>query len=94
MPDHVHFFCAPKKEVGVITDLSKFIGTWKSITTRGAWKIGYEGAIWQKEFVDSLMRSDESYDEKWEYVARNAVHHEKTEKPEEWLYQGDIGGLR
>ena len=94
MPDHVHFFCAPKKVVGDVTSLSKFVGAWKSAVTRGAWKLGFEGAVWQKEFVDHLLRSDESYEEKWEYVARNAVHHGKAETPDEWLYQGDIGGLR
>jgi hypothetical protein len=29
--------------------------------------------IWQREFFDHLLRSEESYDQKWNYVRENPV---------------------
>ncbi len=87
MPDHVHFFCAP---VGEAHSLSEFVGRWKRWTTHRAWRLGDEGRLWQPEFFDHLLRNDESYAQKWEYVASNPVRAGLCDAPDHWPHQGEI----
>lgn len=76
MPDHVHFFCAEQAE-GAIHRLSRFIGGWKEWTAKGVLiKPAGSGSLWQKEFFDHVLRSEESYAEKWAYVRENPVRAE------------------
>jgi REP-associated tyrosine transposase len=96
MPDHVHFFCRP--ELGA-TKLSEFIGAWKSWTSRKIHALGgprsatAATALWQREFFDHALRSDESYREKWNYVFDNPVRAELVSKTQEWKYAGEIETL-
>ena len=46
--------------------------------------------IWQREFFDHLLRSSESYSEKWEYVRQNPFRAGLANTAEDWLYQGEI----
>jgi hypothetical protein len=48
---------------------------------------------WQKGFFDHVMRSEESYSEKWLYVAENPVRKRLAAHPEDWPYQGEIHPL-
>jgi putative transposase len=50
--------------------------------------------VWQPGFFDHLLRSSESYSEKWEYVRLNPVRKGLVDRPEEWPYQGQIIPLR
>lgn len=92
MPDHVHFFSAPRSETG--KDLSAFVGGWKQWTGRRIRERGVPRFRWQREFFDHLLRSSESYEEKWEYVRANAVRAGLVEDPDQWRYQGEIARLR
>ncbi|MEA1927809.1 MAG: transposase, partial [Candidatus Auribacterota bacterium] len=81
MPDHVHFFCCPASRA---ISLSSYIGIWKQWTSKRISREltavaaivdrGQSGPdfipqpIWQKGFFDHLLRSEESYSEKREYV--------------------------
>jgi hypothetical protein len=47
-------------------------------------------SFWQPGFFDHLLRHDESYAEKWDYVWRNPVRAGLVAKPEDWPYQGEI----
>jgi hypothetical protein len=47
-------------------------------------------SFWQPGFFDHLLRRDESYSEKWDYVWRNPVRAGLVAKPEDWPYQGEI----
>ncbi len=88
MPDHVHFFCTDG-ERGI--PLSGFIGKWKEWTAKRLKRsVGLDGTIWQKGFFDHLLRSDESYSEKWEYVRNNPVRAGLVEKAETWPFLGHI----
>ena len=90
MPDHLHFFAAPGAEA---CTLSAFVGRFKGISTRRAWQLGRAGRLWQREFFDHLMRSGESYAQKWEYVRRNPVRAGLCQRPEDWPYQGEVEPL-
>ena len=88
MPDHVHFFASPGNREG--SDLSSFMSKWKRWTQRQIRKSSANSFAWQKEFFDHLLRSDESYARKWEYVRQNPVKKELVSQPEDWPYQGEI----
>lgn len=47
-------------------------------------------SFWQPGFFDHLLRHNESYAEKWDYVWRNPVRAGLVTKPEDWPYQGEI----
>ena len=46
--------------------------------------------IWQREFFDHVLRSEESYAEKWEYVRQNPVRAGLTTRAQDWPFQGEI----
>jgi REP element-mobilizing transposase RayT len=88
MPDHLHFFAAQSSEHS--KDLSGFVGGWKYHTQARIRKEVLSSFAWQKEFFDHLLRSDESYTEKWEYVRNNPVRAGLVSEHEDWPYQGEI----
>jgi REP element-mobilizing transposase RayT len=90
MPDHVHFFCM---EVlgGARRDLSRFMQQWKkwtAVTIQSG--CGVSLPVWQRGFFDHVLRNDESWSEKWDYVRQNPVRAGLVENWEEWQYQGWI----
>ncbi|MBL9114396.1 MAG: transposase [Verrucomicrobiaceae bacterium] len=86
MPDHVHFFCAG---VGCTKPLATFVGKWKEWTAKNlARRHQYPRTLWQPQFFDHVMRSDESYTEKWMYVRSNPVRAGLVSDPESWPYYG------
>ena len=46
--------------------------------------------IWQRGFFDHLLRSAESYGQKWNYVRENPVRAGLVAQPEDWPYAGEI----
>ena len=95
MSDHVHFFCRP--ELGATK--SEFIRAWKSWTSRKIHALGgprsatTATALWQREFFDHVLRSNESYSEKWNYVFDNPVRAGLVSTTQEWKYAGEIETL-
>jgi REP element-mobilizing transposase RayT len=86
MPDHVHFFCSPIQEA---SSLSTFVGKWKEWTAKlGHRQLGMPRLLWQAEFFDHVLRSEENYEEKWNYVRNNPVRAGLVESGENWPYQG------
>jgi len=49
--------------------------------------------VWQREFFDRVLRSEESYAQKWEYVRQNPVRAGLTARMEDWPFQGEIHSL-
>jgi len=47
-------------------------------------------SLWQPRFFDHLLRNDESYAQKWEYVRENPVRAGLVHCSEDWPYQGEI----
>jgi REP element-mobilizing transposase RayT len=50
-------------------------------------------ALWQREFFDHLLRSSESYSEKWNYVRDNPVRSGFVLSADDWPYSGEIERL-
>lgn len=70
--------------------MSGFIGSWKRWTKRNIRASGAATFDWQAEFFDHVLRSAESYEEKWEYVRLNPVRAGLVPTAEEWLFQGEM----
>jgi len=88
MPDHVHFFCSA--ELGA-KPLPKFIQAWKQWTSkRLARQRKVSGHLWQEEYFDHVLRSSESYSEKWNHVKENPVRAKLVENSDQWSWQGEI----
>ncbi len=86
MPDHIHFFLrlAPEARVG------EYMRWLKSAVTRCV-RAGAECEfMWQPGFFDHVMRSTESYAEKWAYVRMNPVRAGLVGTADEWPYQGEV----
>jgi REP element-mobilizing transposase RayT len=89
MPDHVHFFCRP--ELGA-KPLSEFVGFWKSYTSRKIHALNLPRSapaattLWQREFFDHVLRSSESYSEKWNYVRDSPVRAGLVSAADDWPY--------
>ena len=68
---------------------------WKQWTSkRIARELKLFGTIWQEEFFDHVLRSDESYSQKWDYVKENTVRADLVKKSDEWQWQGEVESLR
>ena len=92
MPDHVHFFAG---DVSGGRTMSKFVGKWKEWTAKyAAQRLGHALPLWQPEFFDHVIRTSESYEQKWEYVRDNPVRAGLATTSEEWKYQGELIDLR
>jgi len=95
MPDHVHVFV----RIGQNMTLQRWESGLKQRLGKALVALGHEpttipGAkirsFWQPGFFDHLLRHDESYAQKWDYVWRNPVRAGLVAAPEDWPYQGEI----
>jgi len=90
MPDHIHLFIA--FPITGLT-LSEWIGALKTVLGKELLRLGVQKPHWQEGFFDHVLRSAESYSQKWDYVRMNPVRAGLCQKPEDWPYQGDIVGI-
>ena len=109
MPDHIHFFCCPTSKAISLSNyigiwkqwtskrISRELGAVAAVVDRSQDEYGAAElstpSIWQKGFFDHLLRSDESYAEKRDYVLNNPVRVGLVERPEAWNYWGYIDFL-
>jgi len=87
MPDHLHVFVATDDEKIAISTWMKSLKNALSKTLRAN---GVARRHWQKTFFDHLLRSSESYSEKWNYVRENPVRAGLVAKAEDWPYVAEI----
>ena len=85
LPDHVHLFVRGRLDF----KLSQWVGGLKRALAV-ALRAETGAPIWQPGFFDRLLRSDESYSAKWEYVRQNPVRHGLVARAEDWPYQGEF----
>ena len=90
MPDHIHLFVAIPLE-GIT--LERWIQSLRSTLGKILLRIGFQKPHWQEGFFDHVLRSSESYSEKWDYVRMNPVRAGLVQSPEDWPYQGEIVSL-
>ena len=69
MPDHRHVVRGPSPSCDSIT----FIGQFKNLAQRAAWRLGVTGRVWQQGFFDHFLRIEEDLREVVRYVQGNPV---------------------
>lgn len=90
MPDHVHLLLTPLRDPeGKPHSLASILKALEGTTARAINKLmGRGGPVWQEESFDHVLRSDESFEEKLEYIRQNPVQRGLVKKPEDyrWLW--------
>ena len=87
MPDHLHLFAGfgPNS-----MSLSTWMKSLKNAISKSLISTKCLGPHWQKGFFDRVLRSQDSYEQKWLYVRDNPVRAGFVGKAEEWPYAGEI----
>ena len=90
MPEHVHLLLTPlQDENGWPHALPAILKALKGASARSVNKLtNSAGPVWQEESFDHVLRSQESLEEKLEYILQNPVRRGLVEKPEDykWLW--------
>ena len=76
MPDHVHLIVMESSSASFA----------KTIPRIKAWVAKEQGVLWQRDFFDHRIRSEESLVEKMEYLAANPVRKQLCATPTDWPY--------
>lgn len=90
MPDHLHLFVILEDHRMRLSDWVKSLKNSISKVLRGS---GQPSPHWQKGFFDHVMRSGESYSQKWDYVRENPVRAGLVVRADDWPYAGEIHEL-
>jgi len=85
MPDHIHFFICGDVDF----KLSEWVKGLKRAILSAFQKTDSEN-LWQPGFFDHLLRSGESYGQKWDYVRENPIRAGLVSKIEDWPFHGEI----
>jgi putative transposase len=97
MPDHIHLFVC--FGIGCATTLGEWVKGLKReldhvLLSKGNIPVKRPrqnlSSFWQPGFHDHLLRSDESYAAKWEYVFQNPVRAGLVSHAEDWPYAGEV----
>jgi putative transposase len=86
MPDHAHLFVRGPDDFR----LGAWIGMLKQALAKRIPLPKASLPVWQRGFFDHLLRSNESYAQKWEYVRQNPVRAGLVTIAEDWPYSGEI----
>lgn len=86
MPDHVHLFVRGSQGF----TLGPWVGHLKQALAKAAKLSRAMTQLWEEGFFDHVLRSDESYAEKWDYVRENPVRAGLVKSAEDWPYQREI----
>jgi putative transposase len=86
LPDHLHLFVSLGEDVS----LAKWMGSLKRVLSKVVKPVDSADPVWQRGFFDHVMRSAESYSQKWDYVRENPVRAGLVRDADEWPYSGEI----
>jgi len=90
MPDHVHLLLTPLRDLdGNLYSLIEILQGIKSASAHSLNRsLGRSGPVWQEESFDHVLRSEESLQEKLEYLRQNPVRRGLVARPEDyrWLW--------
>lgn len=75
MPDHVHLLLTPlSTDKGWPHAMPAILKSIKGTSARSVNKLmGLSGPVWQEESFDHVLRPDESFQDKFEYIRQNPV---------------------
>ena len=94
MPDHAHLLLSPLRDVDRWNfSLPQIMHAIKGASARKInIRLGRSGPVWQEEFFDHVLRSNNSLAEKVDYICQNPVRAGlvKAESEYPWLWRGTI----
>jgi hypothetical protein len=70
--------------------ISTWIKSLKNSLSKTLRGVGKPAPHWQKGYFDYVVRSEQSYEEKWIYVLHNPVRKKLFSEACNWPYQGEI----
>ena len=91
MPDHIHLFLRIDPHQ---YQLGRTIGFIKKSLSKPLREAGVELPHWQPNFFDHVLRSADSYSEKWDYIRMNPVRAGLVAYADDWKFQGMIVPIR
>jgi putative transposase len=93
MPDHAHLILRPANfKSDIEYPLSNILQTIKGFSAREINKIrGTKGSLWQDERFDRIVRDNNEYLEKWNYIRNNPVKVGLCQLPEEYPFLWEPG---
>jgi len=86
MSDHLHFFA----RINDSAQISMWIKSLKNSLSKTLRVQGIQAPHWQKGYFDHVLRSEQSYEEKWLYVRENPVRKGLITEFSMWPYQGEV----
>jgi putative transposase len=90
MPDHLHVFAG----FGPVSiSLARWEKSLKNYLSKVFKTQGFPAPHWERGYFDHVIRSEESYEEKWRYVLENPVRKGLVLQAEDWPYAGEIHEL-
>ena len=89
MPDHTHLFVALDPE----RTLAGWMKSLKNSLSKTLRSLSVPAPHWQKGFFDHVLRSSDSYAQKWEYVRDNPVRAGLVKAWEDWPFSGQVHPL-
>lgn len=89
MPEHLHLFVSFDATV----DLPAWMKALKNSISKSLRIIQTPAPHWQKGFFDHVLRSAESYEQKWHYVRQNPVRAALASGWEDWPFAGEVHPL-
>jgi len=86
MPDHVHLVIGASPSC----DITSFVGQFKNLAQRAAWRLGVQGAFWQRSFWDHFLRREEQVDAVVKYILHNPVRCGLAERWQDYPFCGSL----
>lgn len=90
MPDHGHLFAQPGVDA---RRFSEWVKSWKSQSARRLAGLCLHGRLWQEDYFDRFIRSEQDYAQKWDYILHNPVKAGLCSSPEQWPWRGRLHDL-
>jgi len=91
MPDHTHLLLRPEeRSPGEWWPLARLLHSIKSFSSNQVNQtLRRRGTLWLDESFDRVVRDEEEFLEKWNYIRWNPVRKGLCERPEDWdaLYE-------
>src|ERR1051325_821441 len=98
MPDHLHVLATPKDRAASVSQFARWFKRWFNDAYRNCRPCVSDGETgkwqWQEGCFDRLLRSDESFASRWQYVRQNPVRAGLAQDPESWPYQYQFDGSK
>jgi REP element-mobilizing transposase RayT len=86
MLDHLHLVLGPSQSCDVVA----FVGQFKNLALRAAWRFGVRRSFWQRSFYDHFLRAEEQLERVVDYVLDNPVRGGLVARRGDYPFSGSL----